>query len=141
MERGGGTFLASRYLVEDASDASSRRRGNVKREFDMETDLAYEPLTESETKAAGSIFRAVLTTHRIMETVDGFHAVGIRCAVIIAQKDGALEGVRILEQHSVTKDFPFDEIAFNIANYDIQKHICIVLVRNNAVCSALVDRG
>ncbi len=107
----------------------------------METNLAYEPMTESETEAAGSILHGIMTNPRIMDTVDDLHGVGIRCAVIIAQKDGLLEEVRVREQRSVTKHFPFDEIAGTIASYDIQKQICIVLVRDSTVSSVLVDRG
>ena len=107
----------------------------------METNLAYDPLTKSELEAAGSIFYGILTNPRIMETVDDFHMAGMRCAVIVAQKNGMLETVLVREQHSVTKDFPFDEIAGTIVNYDTQKHVCIVLVRDSAVCSVLVDRA
>ena len=106
----------------------------------METNLAYEPLTKSELVAAGSIFYGILSNPRIMDTVDEFHLVGMRCAVIVIQKNGMLEGVLVHHQQSVTKNFPLDEIAGTIANYDTQKHVCIVLVRDSAVCSVLVDR-
>ncbi len=107
----------------------------------MEADLAYEPLTESETKAARSIFHAVLTNTRIMDIVDDFHDAGVRCAVIIAQKTGIISEIRVCEQPSVTKEFPFNEIAGTIANYDTQKQVCIVLVRDSDVCSVLIGRG
>ncbi len=106
----------------------------------METKLAYEPMTESETEAADTIFLGVLTNPRIMDTVDDIHSVSIRCAVVVAQKNGMLFEIRVSEQHSVTKDFPFDEIAGTIAHYHTLKHVCIILVRDSAVCSVLVDR-
>jgi hypothetical protein len=106
----------------------------------METNLTYDPLTKSELETAGSIFYGILTNPRIMDTVDDFHLAGMRCAVIVAQNGGVLEKVLVRAQRSVTQDFPFDEIAGIIANYDIRKHVCIVLVRDSAVCSVLVER-
>jgi len=107
----------------------------------METNLLYEPLTKSQLETAGSIFYGIVTNPRIMETIDDFHLIGIRCAAIVVQKDGMIEAVVVREQHSVTRDFPFDEIAGTLANYDLEKHVCIVLVHDGNVCSVLVDRA
>jgi len=105
----------------------------------METQLAYEQLSKSELEAAGSIFYGILTNPRIMETVDDFHMAGMRCAVIVVQKNGTLEEVLVRQQHAVNRDFPFDDIAGTLANYDIRKQVCIVLVRDDTVCSVLVN--
>ena len=107
----------------------------------MEINLLYESLSKSEIEAAGSIFYGIVTNPRIMETIDDFHLIGIRCAAIVVQKDGTIEEVLVREQHSVTKNFPFDEITGTLANYDIEKQVCIVLVRDGNVCSVLVDRA
>jgi hypothetical protein len=106
----------------------------------MDTNLTYDPLTKSELETAGSIFYGILTNPRILDTIDDFHIAGMRCAVIVVQNGGVLEKVVVRGQRSVIQDFPFDEIAGTVANYDTKKHVCIVLVRDSAVCSVLVER-
>ena len=106
----------------------------------METSVAYQPLTKAELDASGSIFYGILTNPRIMGTVDDFHLAGIRCAVIVVVKNGALEAVRVREQRAVNKEFPFKEIAGTIESYETEDHVCIVLVRDTTASAVIVGR-
>ena len=107
----------------------------------MDTKLAYGPLTKKELEDAGPIFYGVLTNLRIMDTVDDCHLASMRCAVIVVQKKGELEAVVVRTQDAVTTEYPFEEIIGTISNYDTQKSVCIILVRDTAVCAVLVNRA
>ena len=63
-------------------------------------ELTYVPLTEEETPAAGSLVYGVMTNERIMETINEFHTVGMRCAIIVVQEKGVLREVTFVTQRT-----------------------------------------
>ena len=106
----------------------------------MKAQLAYQTLTKAELDAYGSVYFGILTNERILGTIDDFHLAGIRCAVVVVQKDGNLEKVLVRERTSVGKEFPFDEVAKTISTYDTETQVCIVLVRDDTICAVIVGR-
>ncbi len=103
----------------------------------MFANLTYAPLGASETAPAGEIVYAILTNRRIMEMVHEFHGVNMRCAIIIVLEKSQILEVSVREKEQITKRFPQEEIRDALSSYDLDNHVCLILVRDDKVCEVV----
>lgn len=103
----------------------------------MFANLTYAPLGESETAPAGEIVYAILTNRRIMEMVHELHGVDMRCAVIVVLENDQILEVSVREKDQIAKRFPQEEIREALSSYDLDNHVCLILVRDRKVCEVV----
>ena len=101
----------------------------------------YRPLRPDEHLLSMRVSDFVRDYDGIMETVDGYHREGLRCAVVFfLDAEGEFDDGYTAEQSAVDKQFPFEPVREAVATYDPSDAFCIVLARGSDVTALVAPR-
>jgi hypothetical protein len=80
----------------------------------------------------------LLDDDEIMETVDGFHRMGRRCAVVVWLEDGDVVDAHISDDTALEQEFDLSRVHRAVTTYDPAESVCVVVVRDHKNTVVLV---
>ena len=93
-------------------------------------ELVYKDMTPEENALDGSVTRAVMADRVLMKTLEESQSGGEKHAVVAIVEKGELTESYVSPASAVTKQFPFPPVEQAFAAYEIDRGVCLLIVRD-----------
>lgn len=93
-------------------------------------NVVYEEMSPQEQVLDWRVTRKVMSDTVLMETLQASQSQGEKHAVIAMVEDGRLTESYVSPETAVKKNFPFDPVAQAFDFYEVNKGVCLLIVRD-----------